>query len=665
MACPVLERVERNDALDGLRFLAVVAVMAFHFGVPGARAGFLGVDLFFVLSGFLITRVLLNQITRTRVDLVGFWTRRIRRLAPALIVGIAAVIAWGSLAAPATLRDALRDDITATLAYVANWHFISSSSYFAATGVESPLQHMWSLAVEEQFYIAWPIALWLVSRFTKAPRSRILAVGAIATVGILVSAWRLESLWNSTGADRAYMGTDSRIFEPLVGALLAALLVLTPRRGGGRLAHVALLVVGSAGVLWGLLRLDSPSGAATRYSTGGALIVAFGSAAVIWAIATRSSAATRVLAYAPVAYLGRLSYGMYIWHWPLVVWSGRSEWLDMSTWPDVFRVTALTGATIALASLSYHLVETPIRYGNLSAHLNPRRIAVTLPVMLGSLLIVNTLFVVPHGGATQGNVTRTIVLVGDSVPQRLAIDFAHAAGEQRYVVILATRGSCPATGAIVVDANGKPAGGGRACQRDVPRRQDAAVARYRPALVVWWSRYEIADRLSAAGTPLRPGSDAYWLAQQASFGMRAKALTRFGARLVTVQIERSGRGMLTRCTPSKCGQLLHRLLFRTDLQDTWNDFLARHHGRTVFSISINTLVCHDAASPCDDRLPDGSLARPDGTHYSAAAGPRIAERVITAALQVAGLEVARSAPASGSASDSKSHGAHAVGVKRT
>ena len=462
----------RNDALDGLRAFAVAAVMAFHFGLPGATAGFLGVDVFFVLSGYLITRILLSQIQAGRLDLAGFWVRRIRRLAPALVVSVMAVIAWGALLAPAIVRDGLRSDITSTLAYVANWHFIESGSYFAAMGDESPLEHMWSLAVEEQFYLAWPIALFVLTRVVRPPRARIFAVGGLALTGILTSAWRLESIWSAAGPDRAYMGTDSRIFGPLVGALLAVVLTRHARIGSGRATNAVLLAIGGALVVWGMVSLGSSTGATSAYADGGALIVALGSAAVIWALATRASPATRFLGLLPVAYLGRLSYGIYIWHWPLILWSRENQWLDMSEWPTILRVPVLAALTVALASLSYHLVEKPIRYGKLAAHLSRRRTVIALPVALGLLVALNTMLVVPQAGAAEGDTTRTIMLVGDSVPQQLATEFSRAAASKGYVAILATRGGCPATGVMVVDTRGRPAGEGDACPRLVPQRQD-------------------------------------------------------------------------------------------------------------------------------------------------------------------------------------------------
>ena len=363
----------RNDALDGLRLLAVVAVMAFHFGVPHAAGGFLGVDVFFVLSGYLITSLLLSQLERGQVKVFDFWTRRMRRLIPALLAVIGVVMVWSAVVAPAMSRDGLRSDITATLFYVANWHFISTSSYFASDGVASPLQHMWSLAVEEQFYLVWPLLLGLTALVVRQPRRRLIAVGVIAGAGIVASAIRLSYLWVSTGQDRAYLGTDSRIFEPLAGALLAVLMTSAPVRALITRAHWCLLAAGGIGLSWALATLGGPGGATRAYANGGAVVVAASAAAVIAAIATRRSTATRALALPAVAYLGRLSYAMYLWHWPLQVWTERYGWWDLSRLGTPVRALVLTILTVAFAALSYHFIETPIRYGSAARFLTPRR----------------------------------------------------------------------------------------------------------------------------------------------------------------------------------------------------------------------------------------------------------------------------------------------------
>jgi peptidoglycan/LPS O-acetylase OafA/YrhL len=622
--------------------LAVCAVMAFHFGLPHTAGGFLGVDVFFVLSGYLITSLLLRQVEHGRIDVLDFWTRRLRRLFPALLALMTVVLIWSAILAPVISRDGLRGDITATLFYVANWHFVSTSTYFASDGVPSPLEHMWSLAVEEQFYLVWPILLGLTALFIRKPRRRVIAIGLIAGTGIVASATRLATLWTSAGQERAYLGTDSRIFEPLTGALLAVLVTSTSLRALIARVRRYLLTAGGIGLAWALATLGGPGGATSAYAHGGAVVVAASTTAVIAALAAGGSVAGRVLALPVVAYLGRLSYGMYLWHWPLQVWTGRYGWWDLSGLGIPLRALVLTALTLGLAALSYHLIERPIRYGRGARWLIPRRTLVVVPLVAGAIFVVNADLVVPRAGAAFGHVTRTIVLVGDSVPQRLAPDLSRAAARHGYVVVSATRGSCPATGVAVVGPTGKPWGAGKACATDVPARQDAAIARYRPALVLWWSRYELADRVDADGDPVAFATPAYWALQRKAFASRTAALTRYGAIVVAVQVERSGLGMSTRCTPVKCGPFLKRLIDATAAQDTWNAFLASHTAGSVRSIGIEDLVCHDAASPCNDTLPGGSLARPDGTHYGPAAAPVVATAVIDRSLVAAGL---RSRPA--------------------
>ena len=230
------------------------------------------------------------------------------------------------------------------------------------------------------------------------------------------------------------------------------------------------------------------------------------------------------------------------------------------------RASILTALTVALAALSYHLVEKPVRYGSLSRFLAPRRMLVAVPLALGALFAISSSVVVPRAGAALGRVTRTIVLVGDSVPQRLAPDLARAAARYGYVVVSATRGSCPATGVAVVGVTGKPWGAGDVCATDVPARQDAAIARYRPALVIWWSRYELADRIDAHGRPVRFASPGLLEAAEARVRDPHTALTRDGAIVVAVQIERSGLGIATRCTRAECGPFLRRLIDATAAQ---------------------------------------------------------------------------------------------------
>ncbi len=314
------------------------------------------------------------------------------------------------------------------------------------------------------------------------------------------------------------------------------------------------------------------------------------------------------------------------------------------------RVILLATAIVAIASLSYHAVEKPFRYGTIGRHLKGRWVAVLLPAVLCALIAINTSVVVPHAGAEiapatrQGArvaaVTKTVILVGDSVPQELSREFADAAAKRGYVGVRATSGGCPATAVDKVFSSGERVETSN-CSR-VAIKQDAKVKVYRPALVIWWSRYEVATRLGPDGKVLPLGSGAYFQAQKASFDKRVRALTRLGARLVTVQIEPPGPALAARNPEEKYFLVGQTLLHRSDVVKGWNALLARHKGPTVFSISIDRLVCRDAKSPCDDRLPNGETARPDGVHYSERFGPRLASQILEKALRLAQL---RAAPA--------------------
>ena len=173
MLLPEAHVIQHVRALDGMRAIAVLLVIAFHVRLPGFRAGFVGVDIFFVLSGFLITSLLLEEIRRTgRVSLSAFWARRARRLLPALVLVLLTVGVVTALTATYTERASMRGDLLATTGYVANWHFVQTSTYFADIGVDSPLEHTWSLAIEEQFYLLWPLLVFGVAAVRSATADR-------------------------------------------------------------------------------------------------------------------------------------------------------------------------------------------------------------------------------------------------------------------------------------------------------------------------------------------------------------------------------------------------------------------------------------------------------------------------------------------------------------
>ncbi len=401
---------DRSGPLDGLRGLAVAVVVLYHLQVPGVGGGLLGVDVFFVLSGYLITGLLLQERRRRGgISLAAFWGRRARRLLPALFVVLPLVaVVWRIIAQPAEMPQ-VRDDLVATLCYVANWHSIAAGhSYFAAFAAPSPLLHTWSLSVEEQFYLVWPVVALLALRWRRSPRLLL----TIAAVGAAASAIEMAVL-SLRGADpsRLYFGTDTRAQTLLVGAVLAVVLHLRGRditghqfavprrprhrRGGpeGALSPVwrrRLSLLGWAGtafLVWACLR---PEGRAPWLYRGGLLLLALAVDAILVAVVLLPGGVlARVLSIGPLRLLGRISYGVYLFHWPVIVALTPTRTGLHGAVLDLVRVAV----TLALAGASYVLVEAPIR----ERRWQVPRPTVVVPALAGALAAAVLLAPLPAG----------------------------------------------------------------------------------------------------------------------------------------------------------------------------------------------------------------------------------------------------------------------------
>ena len=338
-------------ALDGVRGLAVGAVLAFHAG--HLSGGFLGVDLFFTLSGFLITRLILDELARDTFSLKAFWARRARRLLPAAWLLVGAVLLAGPVLVRTTELGTLRGDAIATLGYGANWWRVAtSSSYFEIFTTPSPLQHTWSLAIEEQLYVVWPLLLLLAWR---VGRGRIAAVAAVAGSFAVASVIAGALLYSAADdGNRAYYGTETRAASVLIGALAAMAVwrfgpTLARRRGLEPLAVVAL-----AGIVLAWAVGDN---GAWLYR-GGFASLAIAATFVLAAVTTQPEGRlSRALSWRPLVAVGVISYGVYLYHWPIFVWLSpeRTGW---SEWPLLVLRLA---ATFSAATLSYFLVERPYR----------------------------------------------------------------------------------------------------------------------------------------------------------------------------------------------------------------------------------------------------------------------------------------------------------------
>jgi peptidoglycan/LPS O-acetylase OafA/YrhL len=354
----------RAPGLDGVRALAVLAVIGFHEGASELPGGFLGVDVFFVLSGFLITDLLVARYTGTgRLDPAGFWARRARRLLPALAVMLVVVTAAAAVIEPAQ-RGPLRLALLAAATYTSNWYqVLHHVSYFAAAaqfGAPAPLDHLWSLAIEEQFYLLWPVLLWLIVIRLPGRRARVV----VALTGAAVSALAMTVQYTPGGDPSAvYYGTDTHASALLIGTALALAWPLRTLAAAPPVLARRIEAAGLAGLVVLAWAAGHFSGSDPAVYPAGLLLAALAAAALVAAAAGQGLIAA-VTGWRPLRWVGIRSYGIYLWHWPVIALGTAlaapgavSPWL----WPVEIAVT------IALAAASWRYVETPILRDGLRA----------------------------------------------------------------------------------------------------------------------------------------------------------------------------------------------------------------------------------------------------------------------------------------------------------
>lgn len=349
--------------LDGLRAIAIIGVLLYHAGIDWVPGGFLGVDVFFVLSGFLITSLILEEYERAgRIDFKRFYIRRARRLLPAVFVLLIAV----GLAVLLFYRDALsafREDALATLFYLNNWWYILvDQSYFESIGRPPLLKHLWSLAVEEQFYLIWPaVALLLVRRGGRPLVRRVAVFLAIASTAWMAYLAIRGGYPIDADPSRAYFGTDSHMMGLVIGAALAT--VWRPGRLSANIPRGARLLVTGIGVamIAVIAYFYLFVGEFTPWLyRGGFLALAVFTAVLIAAATHPASPLGPILGVGLLRYLGRRSYGIYLWHWPIFMVTRPG--IDVP-WSDSLTFIVRIAITLVIAEISYRLVEMPIRQG--------------------------------------------------------------------------------------------------------------------------------------------------------------------------------------------------------------------------------------------------------------------------------------------------------------
>ncbi len=486
-------------ALDGLRAVSVLGVMLYHGGAPFMSGGFLTIDVFFVLSGFLITSLLLGEwAKRLTIRLGQFWARRARRLLPALLVMLVGVAIYTKVFATPGEFANLRLDSLSTLFYVANWHFIfGGGNYFVMTAQPSPLEHMWSLSIEEQFYIVWPpVALFMLHLGRKLrPARRLWPIFATAVIGAIASAVDMRLLYSS-GASvmRLYEGTDTRSQDILVGAALAigmaiwaehrptepvrGVHTLVPGRSGrahpsagtagavpprphrrdphrrrgpslrligaweitSPTARLLLQILGWSAVLGGVYLWTQLTGPSTFLFEGGYFLFAVGVATVIFCSVTAQTASLSLALGNPVfRYVGKISYGTYLWHFPIFALLDSAR-MHLLGYP---LLAVRIGITLVVATASFYLVEEPIRRGRMRSLSEWKAWLMTSAACLG-VVAVTIAATLPSTAEAAGTIRVVgaqysgppvkVVIFGDSLAYRVGFAMLASQPQNSYDV---------------------------------------------------------------------------------------------------------------------------------------------------------------------------------------------------------------------------------------
>lgn len=335
--------IDYRKDIDGLRAVAVVPVVLYHAGIPLLGGGFVGVDVFFVISGYLITSILADDIRRGEFSILSFYERRARRIFPALFfMLLVSIVAFTAILLPFDLK-AFSRAVLATVSFTSNILFYLESGYFAAPSELKPLLHTWSLAVEEQFYILFPLLLYVLSRAGR--RTRNVTLAAIVGLSFAASVWGVGPYPSAT-----FYFLPARAWELLLGSLLALSVVPAP---AGRAMREVASALGLGLIGASVLALSSSD----PFPGWNAVPPCIGAALVIWAGLGGQSLGGRLLSLGPVVSIGKISYSLYLWHWPIIVFVKYSSNRELS----LAETGLVVAASVAAATLSWRVIEQPFR----------------------------------------------------------------------------------------------------------------------------------------------------------------------------------------------------------------------------------------------------------------------------------------------------------------
>lgn len=633
-------------ALDGLRAYAVLAVMAFHLQWPVIGGGFLGVDLFFVLSGFLITAILLQTTSSNhlRGDLAHFYLRRTRRLLPALTLMLFAVGAWAALIALPEQIQRLRDQGLGTVFYVSNWVFLhEESTYFDAFADPSPLQHTWSLAIEEQFYLLWPVFVLVL--LARRHRKTLFTITFFTTLASAAAMWIVAG----TGAmNTAYLSSFTRVHELTIGALAALIATWTPQRTHRRTrpAPITLILAVTGMIIAGAMVFLSPQGFV--YYQGGSVVFSIATATLIVILVRHRPNGGTLLGNRVLVWIGTISYGLYLWHWPMIVWLTPATTSLDELGLDALRILA----TFAAASLSFYLVEQPIKRGGWPHIAISKRawwwaVPTSMAITAG-LIIMSTASAssdtdaspVTHIskpdhllGSPEGT---TMLIVGDSVPQELMPELGEFAAKSDMRIIPLAFGGCSVVGAFQVDVDGGAFPWSRRCT-EVTSLQDQVIAEHSPDIIVWYSNRERLGIRDEDGGIAQAGTVVHRRLMEQQIFDTAERFTTGGARLIIVQPAPKAIATIGRCSrepeSGDCAASANQIDSFTWLRAVYSQVSAELP--RVNLINVDDLLC-PTGTPCAIEEFDGSPIRPDGVHIAHDLEPWFAQILLQRIIDVSG-----------------------------
>lgn len=354
--------------LDGIRAIAVIMVLAYHLKLALFKSGFLGVTVFFVLSGYLITGILISEVEEEgTIDLKNFWLRRIRRLVPAVMSMAVVIIFVSTVVNRVIFTKGCKDFLASVLGFNNWWQIFNKVSYFEAAGVPSPFTHCWSLAIETQFYLIYPLILLGIYKLAKSRgegrAKRGLLFAGVTLMLALISVILMIVLFDpQQDASRVYYGTDTRAFSLLFGALLAILwdYRMVPRR----LSASVNMVLGSVSFAVLLVMTIAINGSSNFWYRGGQFVGTILTVLVIYTVLGRKTWLSRFLSNPVLKWIGDRSYSIYLWHYPIILLISKG--IKASWWITLIEIVL----SVVLAELSYRFIETPIRHGIIGEYLN-------------------------------------------------------------------------------------------------------------------------------------------------------------------------------------------------------------------------------------------------------------------------------------------------------